>query len=226
MDTNNCDRSSRMGSLAMLGRLGRFALLAVVLLTPSVALAQDRPHAFYLLIDVSASMTEVPKKPQVPEDWKDTKLAEVKRQLGDFCASLPVESEVRVFTFANEVRESLHVELVGNQQRSQLRALFAGLEAKGTETHLWDSLGFVLEKASQAVSATPGKSVRLLVYTDGEENSPDPPDPEKILEPYQTLIKERVRVTYVSLGFTLRSEVQEVFARYSIRVSPAPQRSI
>ena len=196
-----------------------FVLVALLIsLLGLTASAQDRPHAYYLLIDTSASMTETPRAPKVPEDWKESKLEVVKRQLGDFCASLPAETEVVIYTFDSDVREGPQVVILGNDQRQQLRAFFGEFEAKGKQTHLWRSLAFVLEKVSQSVEATPGRMARVLVYTDGEDNDPTAPDPAGILERHKELIKDRGRVTYVTLGFTLRSDYQQVFATYGVRI--------
>ena len=53
------------------------ALVGAVILTDGVLCMGQELSVYFLLIDTSASMAEVPKKPKVPEDWKVSKLAEV-----------------------------------------------------------------------------------------------------------------------------------------------------
>lgn len=174
------------------------------------ASAQERPYAYYLLIDTSASMTETPRAPKVSEDWKESKLEAVRRELGRFCSSLPTEADVGIYTFDVELREGPNVAILSEQDRDQLRKYFAQLDAKGKQTHLWRSLAVVLEKASQTVQATPGKMVRVLVFSDGEDTDPNSPGPEAVLQRYKDLLKDRAQLTYVTLGYTLRSDYQKI----------------
>jgi PKD repeat protein len=202
----------------------RSLLLAglVVALGGGFAPAQDRPHAYYVLIDTSASMTETPRAPKVPEDWKESKLEAVKRELGRFCVSLPSETEVVIYTFDARVQPGPEVVILGEEDRERLRKFFSEFEAKGKQTHLWRSLAFVLEKVSQSVKATPGKTARVLVYTDGEDNDPAAPDADALLAQYDDLLRDRGQLTYVTLGYTLRSDYQQVLEKHGVRI----QRSL
>jgi len=182
------------------------------------ASAQDRPYAYYLLIDTSASMTETPRAPKVSEDWKESKLEAVRRELGRFCSSLPTEADVGIYTFDVELREGPNVAILSEEDRDQLRKYFAQLDARGKQTHLWRSLAVVLEKASQTVQATPGKMVRVLVFTDGEDTDPSSPGPEPVLQRYQDLIRNQGRLTYITLGYTLRSDYKEILEKYGVRI--------
>jgi PKD repeat protein len=187
----------------------------------SVAWGQDRPQAYFLLIDTSASMSETPKRPAVKEDWKTSKFAEIQRQLRDFCVALPAETEVAVFTFDRELKEGPRMVFTGDEQREQLRNFFAKLTANGQQTYAWRSLDFVLEKARQATAQAPGTTARVLIYTDGEDNDPSRPNLEVILGRYRDELKARIRPTYVTLGFTLASEFKDKLEQFNFQVRPS-----
>src|SRR5436309_1862281 len=68
--------------------------------SPAASYPDSKVDAYYLLIDVSISMNDIPKVPAVPANWTSSKLSEVKRQLANLCQMLPTEASVRVFTFA------------------------------------------------------------------------------------------------------------------------------
>lgn len=187
-----------------------FAACLLGLLHPALpAVAQDRPHAYFVLIDTSTSMSEVPKRPKVPTDWTRPKMAEVQRQLGEFCAGLPAETEVRIFTFDREFRDGPQVTIAGDSQRDELRKFFATVQPVGNATFAWNSLNRVLGKAAEYAKATPGARVRVLMYTDGEDNDPSKPDVRRILAAYEDLLKEEIQPTIVTLGFTLAKDVTD-----------------
>lgn len=193
-------------------------IVSWIALLEVAASAQDRPYAYYLLIDTSASMTETPRSPKVAEDWKESKLEAVRRELGRFCSALPTEADVGIYTFDVQLREGPSVAILGEEDRDQLREYFSQLDAKGKQTHLWRSLAVVLEKASQTVQATPGKMVRVLVFSDGEDTDPSSPGPEAVLQRYKDLIRDKGRLTYITLGYTLRSDYREILEKYGVRI--------
>lgn len=188
--------------------------------TPPVA-AQERPHAYYVLVDTSTSMSEVPKQPKVPTDWTQPKMAEVRRQLGEFCAGLPSETEVRIFTFDRDFREGPQVTIAGDAQRDELRKFFATLQPIGNATFAWNSLNRVLGKAAEYVRAAPGARVRVLMYTDGEDNDPSKPDLRKMLSAYKDLLKNEIKPTIVTLGFTLEMDATDALTEAGVEHTAA-----
>src|SRR2546427_2690801 len=198
------------------------ALVGAVILTRGLLCMGQEPSVYFLLIDTSASMAEVPKKPKVPEDWKVSKLAEVKRQLTNFCATLPAEAALRSFVFDENVREGPQSDALDPQQREKLQAYVGELKAVGRQTHAWRSLDYALEKARQAAAArAPGSTVKVLLFTDGEDTDPSRPNLSSILSKYASELRGRVEATYVTLGFTLSSELVAALQSKNVAVQPA-----
>ncbi|MCY2991298.1 MAG: PKD domain-containing protein [Planctomycetota bacterium] len=201
-----------------------WTLVCALIVTGTPALGQvpgeGQPPAYYVLVDTSGSMNEMPQPPKVPKAWSKTILAEVKEQLGNFCSSLPTGTEVAVFSFDEKFVEGPHVVIAGDKQRDRLRQYFSGLNATGGSTHLWRSTGQVLERAAEATRREPGKTVQVLLFTDGEDNDSSHPDPDQVLAPYDALLKERIRPSLVTLGFKLRADLLPALQRHHVDVHP------
>lgn len=180
------------------------------------------PQTFFLLIDTSSSMSEVPKKPKVPEDWKFSKMAEVKRQLTNFLAGLPTETAIKAFVFDQTIRPGPQCEVLDAEQREKLTSYFGNLRAVGAQTFAWRSLDYVLEKAHLAVAVgSPGITVKVLIFTDGEDNDPARPDLSAILAKYSDDLKDRIEASYITLGFTLSSDLVRVLKESQVQVRAA-----
>ena len=185
---------------------------------PSMATERDEPSAYFILVDQSTSMNEQPKNNAI--SWKLSKHDEVTQQLADFTTSLPPESRVLVYTFARDLRKGPDVILGSDQERTTLRKFFAALKADGDRTHLWSALNQVLTDAGRFAEQNPGRPVKVLAYSDGEDNEQGGPGLTAVLKEHQRLLKEQVKLTYVTLGFTLRSDVKATISEFaSVRES-------
>lgn len=214
-------------------KLGRPATCGVLLLLFSIgetsALADQARTpvtSYYLLIDVSASMNEIPKPPVTPVEWKSSKLAEVKRQLAELCENLPTEGALRVFVFDEGLpREGPRFDLVGDNQRAALRAYFSSLRAEGHRTYAWRSLDNILSlAANELASSNRTSAIRIVTYTDGEDNDPSRPQLEDILAKHRHLLRDNkgaVQVSYLTLGFALSVETESLFASYGVQALPS-----
>ncbi len=182
--------------------------------------------AYYLLIDTSASMSEAPRPPQVPIAWKQSKIAEVKRELAQLCGNLPTEAAVRVFTFdEGPPRPGPRFDSLGDTQRAALRQYFDSLQAVGRKTYAWRGLDYVLSLAeNELTSSKQIASVRVVIYTDGEDNDPSHPQLANILKKHRYLLRGSngaVQVSYMTLGFSLSAEVRKLFATYGVQATPS-----
>ncbi len=160
---------------------------------------------YFLLLDNSLSMRERPDTPTAPS-WSP-KIEELKRQLGSLVAALPPETEVRVFVFAEELEQGPTATISRGDEREALTRFVDGLQADGEKTRLWRSLDGVLAEASKVAKSRPGKRVRVLAYTDLEDNDDDPSWRQKVLTRYRSLFRAaQVQLTYITIGFELVAE--------------------
>ncbi|MCP3903911.1 MAG: PKD domain-containing protein [Planctomycetes bacterium] len=196
-------------------------LLGMVLVTGVFAgtvLGQVNQQAILLLLDTSASMKQKPKGMQT------SKAAEVKRQLGQFCVSLPRNTDVRIFTF-DKTPVIPGPSLVVNDEASRqtLRGFFEALQTEGQFTYAWSALETVLGEARTMLDTEPTRTVWIYVYTDGEDNEQPPRNLEAILDGFDDLLQNRdqIRVSYITLGFELKKDVADAFARHGISVLAA-----
>jgi PKD repeat protein len=192
-------------------------LLSTVMAT-GAAFGQVNQQSIILLLDTSASMK------QKPDGLETSKLTEVKRQLGEFCVNLPRNTEVRIFTFdKTPVIAGPSVTVDDVASRNELRGFFDGMQSEGEFTYAWSALETVLGEARTMLDDEPGRTVWVYAYTDGEDNERPQRDLEKILDTYSDLLQNRdsIRVTYITLGFELRKDVADAFARHGIIVQAA-----
>jgi len=176
-----------------------------------VAQAQENRDTYILLIDTSSSMRETPK------GWDATKIAEVKRQLGEFCTALPRETRVMIYTFDKKPpRVGPRLVIRNERDRDELRHFFSKLEATGGQTHAWSSLETVLGEARNLIKASPDTDVRLLMFTDGEDT--EGRDLNAILKQFDDVLKNHVRTSYVMINFTLGEDLKKVLVDHSIEV--------
>jgi len=115
------------------------------------------------------------------------------------------------------------VTVVDDASRQMLRSFFGGMQSEGQFTYAWSSLETVLGEARTMLDEEPGRTVWVYAYTDGEDNEQPPRDIEKILDAYDDVLqnRENVRVTYITLGFELKKNVADAFARHGIIVQSA-----
>lgn len=177
---------------------------------------------YYLLIDTSTSMNEVPKE----RGWTGSKIAEVKRQLEEFCVQLPTESRLRIYLFDEGApRQGPQFDSVTTENRQHLRQFFRQLQATGAKTYAWRSLDFVLNKARiEKQQQPPSAEFRLLMFTDSQDNDPTRPSLSKILLRHQDILKGQlnpVRVSLVTLGFKLPGTLGDELQAGGVEVSRA-----
>jgi len=189
--------------------------LLLAVLSTTEAPAQETKEAYILLIDTSDSMNETPPK------WTTTKITEVKRQLAEFCAALPRETRVMIYTFDRKPpRAGPRLVIRDDADRAKLRQFFDDLTAKGEATHAWSSLESVLGEGRTLLKESPNTTVRLLMFTDGVDNENSGRDLDGILKPFDDLLKDRVRMSYISLGFTLGDLFKKTLGNHSIETVP------
>jgi len=207
-----------------------FGLLSTPKLSPALAqdpvaapsrLVQGSVTSYYLIIDTSASMKDVPQPPLVPVAWQSTKLDEVKRQLAELCGNLPTESSVRVVLFdEGPPRIGPGFDLLGDRERASLREFFSSLLAEGQRTYAWRTLDHVLTLAgNDLITSSRTAGIRILMFTDGLDNDPSRPNLEAVLARHRDLLQDKngpVQLNYLTLGFTLSSEMRNLFVSYGV----------
>ena len=191
--------------------LNATAFLAVLV---STVIAQETPWEFHVLVDTSNSMkstmTGVAASGRPYQG--NTRIQEVQSQLGQFCSELPGETTVLVYAFDTSLRSigpAGGITIYEDKHRDAVRALFSELQVRNQNTHLWSALETVIERASRSVYESPGKKVvRILAYTDGDDNEPNGPAPEEVFDKYRDLIQgtNGFRVNLVTLGFDLKAK--------------------
>lgn len=217
-------------------RMIRFGITLLITAKFAFAFAQDKASSqgrlvqgsvtsYYLIIDTSASMKDVPQPPLVPLAWQFSKLAEVKRQLAELCENLPTESSLRLFLFdEGPPRSGPRFDLLGNREREALREFFASLQAEGQRTYAWRALDHVLALAgNELITSSRTSSIRLLMFTDGLDNDPTRPSLESVLARHRSLLQDKngpVQLNYLTLGFTLSSEMRNLFVSYGVEAVP------
>ncbi len=204
-------RPSRLASAALVLALA----LGWAVPAPRAWADDDRPQAFYVLLDLSSSMNST------PQGWQRTKLEEARQRLGEFLSHLPYETAVHVFTFSDGLSPGPTLVLTSEAERAQLRAYFQGLEAKGRATFAWSSLDRVLARARQHVERAPGLTVRVLMYTDGEDNEQPRVSLPGVLERYRDLLRSGVEANVIPMGFQLDLGVISTLEAGGIPVIPA-----
>lgn len=190
-----------------------FAIFVLLVITwfNSVSFGQGQQDAYILLIDTSSSMKETPKS------WKDTKIAEVKRQLAEFCTALPRDTQIIIYTFSSKPpKQGPRVVVRGKDEQVTLRNYFDELKATGRETHAWSSLDIVLDEAKDLIKQNPQTTVHLYMYTDGDDNEKPQRNLDTILDQYDDLLKDQIRMSYVTLGFTLSERLKNALKDHNI----------
>ncbi len=172
---------------------------------------------FYLLVDRSGSMEKLPEDPAAV-GWRGRKIDEVKRQLNQFLSVAPDDCGVAVLAFDVDLFAGPAFAALGAEQRRKLQAFINSVEPDGKKTHLWTSLNRILKSARQSAESWPGRRVHILVFTDGEDNEPDGRTAESVLAGYQDLLKEQVRLSYISLGLTMQAERRDHLHQHRVEV--------
>ncbi|MCA9173284.1 MAG: PKD domain-containing protein [Planctomycetales bacterium] len=215
----------------------RAVAVAVLVLTSNV-LAQAPPSAatappaaspkvwdtfsFLVVLDTSASMNDEPQS-EGKARWRGTKLDEVKRQIGDFLNRVPNETTIALYAFDEVLTTGPRITVLKEADRKQLVDYVDGLPARGKQTKLWDSLAQVLEVGREQATRQPGRQVRVLLYTDMQDNDPAGPKPAEVLARFKDVLREQVRLSYVSVDFTLKKEVRQLLESSHVSVGNAVQ---
>ena len=193
--------------------------MAIALSTCStISLAQsDQQTAYAVMLDTSGSMGNQSNSPTGV--W-GIKIIEVRRQLGGFLTSLPDGTTVKVYTFDEGLKRYEKITVNSEKQRQKLQSIFDNLNPTGKYTNLWEHLDTVMTEMATAAEATPGRPIRLLVYTDGENypSHKSGPTLAQVLKRHKEILTNHVQLTYVTLGFELKTEVKEAMAATNINV--------
>ena len=134
--------------------------------------AQQIPHSeskseYFILFDTSVSMANRPDNPAAAS-W-EPKIVEVKKQFRKLIEMLPDGASIHLYAFDKRFVSGPSVEISG-KSRAELLRFVDGLKADGTETRLWRSLDAVLQEAGAVAASQPGTIVRVIAYSDGEDN--------------------------------------------------------
>ncbi len=183
--------------------------------------ATENGIVYFVLLDDSLSMNKPPTDPTTIS-WLP-KITEVKRQMSTFIASLPNGTEAHFFAFAQELTRGPTVVIKTQENRQELKEFVNGLKAEGTATRLWRSLAEVLKEAATLLERNPNVRVRVLAYTDGEDNeSPVPTQPATVLSKYGKLLRQtNVQLTYITIGFELQAEQRRDLESGGVQVRTA-----
>ena len=180
----------------------------------------DQRTAFAVLLDTSGSMA---KKSNNPTGFWGVKIIEVKKQIGGFLTSLPPGTAVKLYTFDETLVSYKTITVSTNSDRQKLQKVFDDINPTGKYTNLWEHLDTVMTEMAKAAAENPGRPIRLLVYTDGENNPSHVGGPTltDVLEKHSDVLKNHVQLTYVTLGFELKADVKKAMVDSNIDVVPS-----
>ena len=173
--------------------------IAVLVSNPCQAAGVRQEYVF--LIDTSSSM-------------KTGKLlAPLRVAIDDYADTVPIDgsSRVWVFTFDRGIRENFSRIIHKTQDMQDIKVFLASIEAKGGATHIYRSLGDVLNKVSETQSDGQLHNFTIHLFTDGQDNSPRQYTFENNMQHFKRLYREnnkKLGLYYHTLGVKVTPEMR------------------
>ncbi|MCC7336411.1 MAG: VWA domain-containing protein [Pirellulaceae bacterium] len=198
-------------------------ILILVLTGPIIADTLTVPDTFVIVIDVSGSMNDAFPAP-VQADLADSKhkILGVKRRLMRLAELLPSNTRVIVIVFDHQAKRVCDIEVVDAKTRQQLVDAFNSIEAGNGATFLWRTLDGQLDMARQLAKSNKESSVRVLVYTDGNDSEKNPQFTfETVLNKHAGSLRESLRLDWVTIGFDMNPAEKTAWENAGARVTKA-----
>ncbi len=191
---------------------------------PSHAVAQETraPLTFVVVIDISGSMEDRFPAPVQARLGDSTKLMDVKRQLSLLAEHLPQGTRVIVTAFDHESKGICDLRLGSPEARVELQKHFDSIKSRNGSTFLWRTLDKQLEQAAAIAKAEPENRVRVLCYSDGEDQEKAPGlDYRSIIKKFGGVLQDEVKVNFITLGFDLKSDVGKALRDAGVEITRA-----
>ena len=168
-----------------------------VLLAPCVAPSQTTKSGsvdWILVLDTSASMYGAGGTRDI--------FGAVKSSLGEFVRQARLGDSVTLFTFDSDTHPHPTVRITDETDKRDLLREVDQFKAEGNRTHTGKAIRDALERATELGNRTDaeGRTVSIVLFTDGIEDVRGIPDPVSIKSNVQMLPTERPYIFFVSLG--------------------------
>ncbi|TWT40855.1 Pesticidal crystal protein cry22Aa [Thalassoglobus neptunius] len=170
---------------------------------------REVPRTFFIVVDVSGSMSHPFRAPVQPVLTNATKLHDVKRRLAMLAAHLPLQTRVIVTTFDTQAWQICDLRIEDESDRVQLKNKLAEIKTWNGSTYLWRNVDAQLAHAKQICEENPNDRVRVLLYTDGEDMERRPGlDHNFIIQKYGDSLQSVVELDWVTIGYDLEAKVK------------------
>ena len=206
-------------------RLWLAAVMCVSLLRPLRAADEPGgapPNTFLVVVDVSPSMLNSMPAPVQPNLSRATRLQEVQQRLATLVDFLPDGVRVIVTQFDTEERQLGDLTLSSPAEREKLKQAFLSLTNRNNGTYLWRTAKSQLTLASKLAAAAPESRVRMLLYTDGEDNENAPGlNHESIIREFGDRITNHIQWDWVTLGYDLKPVEKQALSNAGVNITKA-----
>ena len=151
-------------------------VFVALILAASTLSAQEMrsPLTYIVVVDISYSMEDQFAAPIQAVLSDSSKLQDVNRRVALLAKHVPAGTRVIVTTFDHRMFEVCDLKIDNNLNRQELIDAFASIKGKQGSTFLWSTLDKKLTQASEIIDEFPEGRVRVLLYSDGQDEEKNP----------------------------------------------------
>lgn len=224
-----------MWKIAMVRQLSNGLLSAALcatalLMMASVGQAQSPSEVtvdYVLVVDKSGSMRGLPAGSGNADIFAD-----VQENLTNFVGELEPGPSIFVVPFAGGVQAMKRFDIESEADLNEVQSYVQGLEADGTNTHVYQSVLDAFEAYNEFRQSEAGQSKGrrvgvLQVYTDGQDNGPKNYAMNDVLNRFKNMRQKSDWLYYSTLGVDLSEEAREDIASSDVATyNPQPSETI